>query len=80
MNISSGINLINTAQQRSENAGRDIAALSTQKTDVGGIEYHPGNLIKPVLDLKRAELETSAAAKIIEADQKMIGSILDIKA
>jgi hypothetical protein len=83
MNISPssyGVNLINSAQQRSGSAAREIAGLSPQKTDAGGIEYNPGNLIKPVLNLKRAELESSAAAKIIAAGQKMIGSILDIKA
>jgi hypothetical protein len=80
MNISNGLNLINHAQQRSENAAKEIVGLSTQKTDVGGVKFNPGSLIKPVLDLKRAERETSAAAKIIEADKKTIGSILDMKA
>jgi len=83
MNISPssyGVNLINSAQQRSEAAAAEIAGLSIQKTDAGEIEYNSGDLIKPVLDLKRAELETSAATKIIAADHKMLGSILDIKA
>jgi hypothetical protein len=77
---SSGVNLINSAQLRSEAAAKEIAGLTLQKTGGGEIEYNPENLIKPVLDLKRAELETSAAAKLIEADQKTIGSILDIRA
>jgi hypothetical protein len=80
MNISSGVNLLNTAQQRSENAAREIASQSIQKTDTGGVPYNPESLIKPVLDLKRAEIETASAAKILETDKKMIGSILDIKA
>jgi hypothetical protein len=80
MIISSGVNLINTAQQRSENAARDIAGQFIKRTDVSGTDYNSESLIKPVLDLKRSELEASAAAKIIEADKKTIGSILDIKA
>jgi hypothetical protein len=80
MNISNGLNLINHAQQRSENAAKEIAGLYIQKTDTGATEYKSDSLIKPVLDLKRAELETASAAKIIETEQKMIGSILDIKA
>jgi hypothetical protein len=77
---SSGVNLINSAQLRSESAAKELAGLTPQKTDGGEIEYNSGNLIKPVLDLKQAKLETSAAAKLIEADQQTIGSILDIKA
>ena len=77
---SSGINLINSAQLRSETAGREIAGLTLQKTEAGQVEYQPDNLIKPVLDLKRAELETASGAKLIEAEQKTIGSILNIKA
>jgi hypothetical protein len=37
-------------------------------------------LFKPVLSLKEAELETSAATKIIKAHDKMLGSIIDITA
>ena len=80
MNISNGLNLINHAQQRSEIAAKEIAGLSIQKTDVGATEYKSYSLIKPVLELKKAELETASAAKIIETEQKKIGSLLDINA
>jgi len=80
MNISNGLNLINHAQQRSEIAAKEIAGLSIQKTDVGATEYKSDSLIKPVLELKKAELETASAAKIIETEQKKIGSLLDINA
>ena len=80
MNISAGVNLLNTAQQRSENASREIAGQFEKKTDVSGTSYKSESLIKPVIDLKRAELEASAATKIIEADKKTVGSILDINA
>ncbi len=49
MNISNGLNIINHAQQRSENAAKEIVGLTLQKTDTGGVEYNPGSLIKPVL-------------------------------
>jgi|GEM_PF-2591932 hypothetical protein len=80
MNISSGINLIHTAQLRSENAAKAIVNQSLPKTDAGGVEFSPESLIKPVLNLKKAELETAAATKIIEAQSKTIDAILDIEA
>ncbi|NOT12777.1 MAG: hypothetical protein HOP23_13260 [Methylococcaceae bacterium] len=79
MNISSGVNLLYTAQQRSDNAAREIVGQFLKKTDMSSTNYKSEDLIKPVLDLKRAELETSAATKIIEADKNTIGSLLDIE-
>lgn len=83
MNISpstSAVNLINTAQHKSADAAQAIATLSVQKDEVGSSEFNSGDIIKPILSLKEAELETSAAVKVLEADKKMLGSILDIRA
>jgi hypothetical protein len=81
MNItltSSAVNLINTAQHKSADAAQVIARLPIQKDEVGSSEFKSSNIIKPVLSLKEAELETSAAVKLLKADKETIGSLLDI--
>jgi len=72
--------LINNAQRKSSDAAQTIATLPMQKDEVGSVEFNSTDVIKPVLSLKEAELETSAAAKLLAADKKMLGSILDIRA
>jgi hypothetical protein len=82
MNISpttSAVNLINTAQHKSADAAQVIAKLPIQNNEVGSSEFSSSDMIKPVLSLKEAELETSAAVKLLEVDKKTIGSLLDIK-
>lgn len=82
MNItptSSAVNLINTAQHKSADAAQVIAKLPMQNDEVGSSEFSSSDIIKPVLSLKEAELETSAAVKLLEADKETIGSLLDIK-
>lgn len=81
MNISptsSAVNLINTAQHKSADAAQVIAKLPMQNDEVGSTEYNSSDIIKPVLSLKESELETSAAVKLLEADKKTIGSLLDV--
>jgi hypothetical protein len=83
MNITptnSAINLINTAQHKSADAAQVIAKLPIQNDEVGSPEFNSSDIIKPVLSLNDAELETSAAVKLLDADKKAIGSLLDIKA
>jgi hypothetical protein len=81
MNITptaSAVNLINTAQHKSADAAYVIARLPMQKDEVGSSEFKSSDIIKPVISLKEAELETSAAVKLLEADKETIGSLLDI--
>ncbi|MGZ8159651.1 MAG: hypothetical protein ACXWT4_12670 [Methylobacter sp.] len=83
MNITpttSAVNLINTAQHKSADAAQVIAKLPIQKDEVGSSEFSPNDITKPVLSLKEAELETSAAVKLLQADRESIGSLLDIRA
>jgi hypothetical protein len=83
MNLSlntSAVNLINSAQQKSAGAAQVIAELPIQKNEVGSTEFNPSDIIKPLLSLKEAEFETSAAVKLLEADKKTIGSLLDVQA
>jgi len=84
MNISplnsSAISMINTAQQKSADAAQVIAKLPMQNNEVGSSEFNSGDIIKPVLSLKEAELENSAAVKLLQADRETLGSLLDVKA
>lgn len=68
----SAVNLINTAQQKSADAAQVIAKLPIQNNEVGSSEFKSGDIIKPVLSLKEAEFETSAAVKLLEADKKRL--------
>ncbi|MEY3881052.1 MAG: hypothetical protein RIQ94_1848 [Pseudomonadota bacterium] len=83
MNItptSSAVNLINTAQHKSADAAQVLAELPLQKDEVGSLKLNANDIIKPVISLKEAELDSSAAVKLLEADKKTVGSLLDIKA
>jgi hypothetical protein len=75
----SAVNLFNTAQHKSADATQVIAKLPMQNDEVGSPEFNSSDIIKPVLSLKEAELENSAAVKLLEADKETIGSLLDIK-
>jgi len=81
MNITptaSAANLINTAQHKSADAAQVIAKLPIQNDEVGSTEFNSTDIIKPVLSLKEAEFETSAAVKLLKVDKEAIGSLLDI--
>jgi hypothetical protein len=76
----SAINLLDNAKYKSADAAQTIAKLPIENNEVGSLDFNSTDLIKPVLSLKEAELETSAAVKLLQADKKTIGSLLDIKA
>jgi hypothetical protein len=83
MNISlttSANMLISNAQRKSADAAQTITSLSVQKDEIGIKELNSTDIIKPILSLKEAELETAAAAKILTTEKKSLGSILDIRA
>ena len=76
----SAVNLINTAQHKSADAAQVIAKLPVQNNEVGSSEFRSDDVIKPVLSLKEAELEMSAAVKLLKADKETIGSLLNTNA
>ncbi len=85
MNINSvttsATNLITNAQQKAATAAQTIATLPVQKEEVGGSkDVASSDLFKPVLSLKEAAQETAAGVKLLEADKKMRGSIIDLRA
>jgi hypothetical protein len=69
MNItptSSAVDLINTAQHKAADAAQVIARLPIQNNEVGSSDFNSSDILKPLLSLKEAELETSAAANYLK--------------
>lgn len=82
MNItlnSSALNLISSAQNKAAEAAEKIATLPVKNDEVGSPDYKSEDLIKPILSLNEAELETSAGVKILNSEKEMIGSLLDVR-
>ena len=74
---SSAVNLITNAQHKATDAANTIATLPVAKDEVGSSEFRSDDLIKPVLSLKEAEIETSAGVKILQTEQEMLGSLFN---
>lgn len=73
----SAVNLINTAQHKAADAAHTIATLPVAKDEVGSTEFNSSDIIKPILSLKEAEIETSAAVKILKTEDENLGSLFD---
>lgn len=71
--VASGIQTFLQAQQRLSDSAQRIASASVS-------EQGPQALVEPLIDLRVAEQQAKAAAKIIETEQQTIGTLLDIKA
>lgn len=76
----SAVNLITSAQHKAADAANTIARFPIAADEVGSTDFSSSGLIKPVLSLKEAEIETSAAIKILETENKMLGAIFDATA
>ena len=77
----SATSTILNAQYKANNAAQTIANLSVQNNEVGGSkDIASGDLFKPVVSLKEAELETSAGVKLLQAESKTVGTLLNVKA
>ncbi len=68
----SGIQVFLNAKERIEASASKIARSS--------IEGSPDDLIPALVDLKVAEQQASAGAKIIEVENKQVGTLLDLLA
>ncbi len=77
---SSALNLMNSAQYKVADAPQTIASLPVTESKPGSNNFASNNIIKPVLSLKEAEIETSAAVKILKTEDKMLGSLFDVTA
>ncbi len=74
---SSAVNLIATAQHKVADAAHTIATFPVAKDEVGSTEFRSDDLIKPLLSLREAEMESSAAVEILKTENEMIGSLFD---
>ena len=70
--VNSGIQSFLQAQQRLNESAEQIASASVS-------ESGPQSLIEPLVDLRVAEQQALASAKIIEVEQNTIGALLDIE-
>lgn len=73
----SAVNLFSDAQHKAAAASHTIATLPVAKDEVGSSEFRSDDLIKPILSLKEAEIETSAAVKLLNTEQEMLGSLFN---
>ncbi|MCF6251035.1 MAG: hypothetical protein L3J75_07165 [Methylococcaceae bacterium] len=73
----SAVNLITSAQFKAADAAHTIATFPVAKDEVGSAEFTSGDLFSPILSLKEAEIETSAAVKILKADNEMKGALFN---
>ena len=74
---SSALNLINSAQLKAADAAHTIATLPVANDEAGTTDFSSNELLPPILSLKEAELETSAAVKILEVDKENTGALFD---
>lgn len=71
--VNSGIQSFLQAQQRLATSAEQIASASVA-------ESGPQALVEPLIDLRVAEQQALASAKIIETEQTIIGALLDVTA
>jgi hypothetical protein len=68
---------LNSAQQKANNAAQQIASLPIKANEVGSANFNSTSLIKPVLSLSEAELQNSAAVKILKTQKETLGNFID---
>jgi hypothetical protein len=85
--VGSAVGLFHSAQKKADEAAHDIATLPVTKEETGSTDFNSTEafpavrqLSESLMKLREAEHETSAAAKIFQTQDKMIGTLLDIKA
>ena len=69
--VSSGIQAFMAAQRRLN--------VSAEKIALAPLQGAPVNIVEPLIDLKVAEIQAKAAAKVIETENTTIGALFDIK-
>ncbi len=74
---SSALNLISSAQNKAAGAAQTIAKLPIAESKEGNSNFATNDIIKPLLSLKEAEIETSAAVEILKTQDEMLGSLFD---
>ena len=73
---SSGLTALHRGFDRIDHAAEQIAKASLGKE----VDGQPLDLIKPVVELKAADLETQAAIKLLDVENDTVGTLLNVRA
>ncbi|MCO7225708.1 hypothetical protein [Pleionea sp. CnH1-48] len=71
--LSTALGGFQNAVQRAGTAAQEIASANVEKQGTQ-------SLVEPLVELQVAERDALANARVIETEQKVLGSIIDIKA
>ena len=69
--LASGISVLQNAQQQVQQSASQIANIVTKQGPTS-------DLVEPIVELKVAEQQAQAGAKIIEVEGKTVGTLLDL--
>jgi hypothetical protein len=69
--LASGVSVLQNAQQTVQQSASQIASATTSQGTTS-------DLTKPIIELKAAEQQAQAGAKIIEVEGKTVGTLLDL--
>jgi hypothetical protein len=70
--LATGVQGVQTGIASANEAAGKIARFGTTEQD--------GDIVTPMIDLKRSELQVKASAAVIKSADEMIGTLIDIKA
>ena len=73
--FTNAVNLMSSAQNRAAKAGHDIASTSATKETVNSTQPNTHNLTKSIISLKKAEIESASAVKILQAEDERLGTL-----
>lgn len=71
--FAAGLSSVQTGQRRVDQAGAEIAGTATRSTSSDALADH-------LIDLRRGQHEVEAGAKVIQAADETLGTLIDIRA
>ncbi len=78
--IANGVTGFQRATELANNASQRIVDATTRTEEENRTNAVEEDVVRPIVDLKQAEIAAKANAKSIEVGSKTLGSILDIRA
>ncbi len=78
--IANGVTGFQRATELASNASQRIVDATTRTEEENRTNATEEDVVRPIVDLKRAEVAAKANAKSIEVGSKTIGTLLDIRA
>lgn len=77
--LSAGLAGIQQGQQKVTQAAQEVASANTERPVQPNQAAQQTDLAKSLLDEKQGQRQVEASAKVVEASDQMIGSLVDIK-